>query len=142
MEKSRGHENDIRYFEIHSFSKNVVCHCEQLQERNFLRIRRSKFYLIALRVKFSSQSHRRTEYQKGSTVISLVLPRLCTVLVRLLAKSATSPAHQCTCSSAFQQLDSNAFSEGKGHMCSMKACLIDHTLLPLAFHKKSTRNLQ
>lgn len=64
---------------------------------------------------------------------------LCSACVTFLAKSGTSPACQCTHSSAFQQLDSNAFGKDKGHMCSTRACLIDYKLLPLAFHKKSPR---
>lgn len=57
--------------------------------------------------------------------------------VPVLGKSATSPARQCTRSSAFQQLHSNTFREDKGLACSMKVPLINKKLLPLALHKRS-----
>lgn len=86
----------------------------------------------------SQSEPRRIEYQKGEyTDFSCAAQILHSASVALLSKSATSPAHQCTGSSAFQQLDSNAFREDKDHKCSMKVPLIDYEFLPLAFHKKS-----
>lgn len=82
-----------------------------------------------------TQNHRRTEYPTGITLIYLVL--VCTREKFWESQPLHPPACPCTRSSAFQQLDSNTFREGKGLAYSMKVPLINKKLLPLALHKRS-----